>query len=56
MRCSLVMALTCRVSSEASDQFVVFDTIRSSLRFQKPVADGWMKVSELLRHTLLLAS
>ena len=38
--------------SEASDQFVVFDTIRSSLRFQKPVADGWMKVSELhlLKH------
>ena len=35
----------CRVSAEASDRFVVFDAISSSVRFQKPVADGWMKVS-----------
>lgn len=33
------------MSSEASNQFMVFDTMRSSIRFKKPVADGWMKVS-----------
>ena len=44
------------MSSEASSQFVVFDTIRSSIRFLKPVADGWMKVSELKRLPLPLAS
>ena len=36
--------LPCRLSTETSDHFVVFDTIRSSICFQKPVADGWMKV------------
>ena len=33
-----------RMSSETSDQFVIFDTIRSSVCFQKAVADGWIKV------------
>ena len=33
-----------RMSSETSDQFVVFDTIRSSICFQKAVAEGWIKV------------
>jgi len=27
-----------------SDQFVIFDTIRSSVCFQKAVAEGWIKV------------
>lgn len=45
MKCFIL----CRISTEASDQFMVFDTIRSSIRFQKPVADGWMKVSEQMR-------
>lgn len=34
-----------RLSAETSDHFVVFDTIRSSICFKKPVADGWIKVS-----------
>ena len=36
-----------RLSAETSDHFVVFDTIRSSICFQKPVADGWTKVSHM---------
>jgi Fanconi anemia group D2 protein len=35
-----------RLSAEVSDRFMVFDAISSSIRFQKPVADGWMKCIE----------
>ena len=42
----LLRACGARLAAETSDHFVVFDTIRSSICFQKPVADGWTKVRE----------
>ena len=40
----MIMFVEFRLAAETSDHFVVFDTIRSSICFQKPVADGWTKV------------
>ncbi len=34
-----------RQSSKTSGYFIVLDTIRSSICFQRPVADGWIKVT-----------
>jgi len=35
-------------STKSSDYFVVLDTIRTSISFQKGVADGWIKVHFLV--------